>query len=323
MVGSLNFNWLYSRISQWWRAICSWSTPKWPWIISLRPPFLLANPCSKHFEGIYTWDPSGFGPPVHCGNTGFVERLACGHVRKCVAWYDDPRFRAPLLKELEREYEVYSRIGKQPNCLEMIEYSAEKGMLVLQALPDGTMRDYLCKKGPDIPTSRRLLWATQMAAAIKMLHSFSVIHCDIKPGNFMLDDELQAYLIDFGGSMIDDKLALVMENTRFRLPCNDYMAVQAVANVQTDMFALGSSIFEIMTSKEPYDEIEDEDEILKRYTAGEFPDVTSVPCGDVILKCWRGQYETIKDVHEALLAFNNSDDASADSLNDDTKSQSV
>jgi serine/threonine protein kinase len=183
--------------------------------------------------------------------------------------------------------------------LRLIDYSDEKAMLILQSVPGGTMREFLRTKLKEAQPRRRLMWATQMAEAVQTLHSCSVIHCDIKPESFLLDEQLQAYLIDFAGSAIDNKAALIMENERFRLPCDDFMASQAVANIKTDMFALGSSIFEIITSKQPYENLED-DEVVKRFADGVFADINEVFCGDLVLKCWRGEFDSVGDVHKAL-----------------------
>lgn len=206
----------------------------WPWIVRPWYPFLRLSPCSKHFDD-FNWDPSSQALTGY-GTTGIVERLDCGRVRKCASFPDDRRFWLDRVDELQREYEVYQRIGKRPGFLQMIDFSAEKGLLILQALPDGTRRDHLSTHR-DIPISRRLSWATQIADAVQTLHSLAILHSDIKPENVLLDNTLRAHLIDFAGSAIDEKLPIVKEECRVRLPCDD------LASVRTDMFALGSSIF--------------------------------------------------------------------------------
>nr|POF18637.1 rgs domain-containing serine/threonine-protein kinase a [Quercus suber] len=226
-----------------------------------------------------------------------VERLSCGHARKVMVQSNDPFLRDMLLGDLAREYEIYQRIGKRPHFLEMIEYSPSKGMLMLQGLPNGTLRDYLVDHAKDIPDSQRLHLAVQISEVVQTLHSLDIIHCDIKPENALLDENLQAYLIDFAGSIIDEKPSTIMENDRFRLA--DEVQGQYASNSRTEIFALCSTIFEIMTSHQPCADISD-DEVVKRYREETFPDVASIPCGDVILSCWRSQFTDASEVHAAL-----------------------
>jgi hypothetical protein len=78
-----------------------------------------------------------------------------------------------------------------------------------------------------------------------------------------VDSDLRLRLIDFSGSSIDQDPALVVEDSRFFLPRSRR---DDPSNVLTDLFALGSTIFEIMTGKQPYEEI-DEEEVEIRYTS--------------------------------------------------------
>ncbi|KAL2786456.1 hypothetical protein BJX66DRAFT_312731 [Aspergillus keveii] len=65
-------------------------------------------------------------------------------------------------------------------------------------------------------------------------------------------------------------------------------------SVQTDLFALGCLMYEIMLDQRPYEEIDDEDweVIAVNYERGGFPSVRGVKYGDVIYRCWTSQYTT-------------------------------
>lgn len=231
---------------------------------------------------------------ISAGSTAIIERLPCGHVRKSPYPDDSSRGRNASLIDIAREYDVYMRIANQPHFLEMIEFSAEQG-IILQGMPDGTLRDHLVSRGPSIPISKRLSWASSVSTALHLLHTKGVIHGDMKPENILLDEKFEVYLIDFSGSCIDGKPGTAWESVRFFRPRDQ----DSESTVQTDLFALGSTLYEIMTDKQPYYDLDDE-EVEERFRQGLFPSVSTIPSGKVITQCWEGAFHTALDVCAAL-----------------------
>lgn len=64
----------------------------------------------------------------------------------------------------------------------------------------------------------RQKWKTQAAEALVFIHSKGVIHCDIHPNNFLLDEKLDVRLCDFAGSLFGSLESRAMESTWFFLP---------------------------------------------------------------------------------------------------------
>ncbi|KAK4106170.1 hypothetical protein N658DRAFT_460472 [Parathielavia hyrcaniae] len=61
-----------------------------------------------------------------------------------------------------------------------------------------------------------------------------------------------------------------------------------------DIFALGSTLYEVMNESRPYAGLSDKN-ILERYTKGRFPETESLGIvGSIITKCWRGEYGDCK-----------------------------
>lgn len=69
--------------------------------------------------------------------------------------------------------------------------------------------------------------------------------------------------------------------------------------VKSDLFALGSTLYEIMTGRSPYEETPS-DEVERLYEAQQFPDVTSIPCGELIRRCWRGEANSAHEIEKAI-----------------------
>lgn len=168
--------------------------------------------CEAHFSSIF--DRSRV---VSAGSTAIIERLACGHVRKIPYPNDCPRERSASLRDIAREHQVYARIVNQPHFLEMVEYSPEQG-IVLQGMPDGTLRDHLQSQGALISPSQRLSWAYDVSAAVHTLHATGVVHGDLKPENVLLDERLGVFLIDFSGSSVNEQQVSAWESVRFFMP---------------------------------------------------------------------------------------------------------
>ncbi|KAK4034728.1 kinase-like domain-containing protein, partial [Parachaetomium inaequale] len=227
------------------------------------------------------------------GSTGLIELLPCGNVRKVT--YPESKARRQSLRDIEHEFRVYQRLPRQHDrLLQMIKYSLEDG-LVLQYLSAGNLRRHLRQATANITVSQRLQWACDAAEALHLLHTHGIIHCDVKPENFLLDGIYRLKIIDFSGSSYDGKVGSAIEGTRLFLP----RSWDDESTVQTDLFALGSTMYEIMTGKQPYKELAD-DKVEARYAQEIFPSVQSIHCGQIIMDCWRGQ---IKTVEEAMVSI--------------------
>lgn len=116
----------------------------------------------------------------------------------------------------------------------MIEYSPGHG-LVLEFMEHGHLDGYLTKYACQISLRQRLLWASEASGLVHLLHTHGVIHCDIKPRNFLLDPLLRLYIVDFAGSSLNGSDASSMPSARFCLPEH----VDDDPSVQMDLFALG------------------------------------------------------------------------------------
>jgi serine/threonine protein kinase len=246
--------------------------------------------CQFHFT-----KPFDRSAVISAGSTAIIERLPCGHVRKTPFPDDSPSGRRASLLDIKREHVVYLRIAGRPNFLEMVEYSADRG-IILQGMPNGTFRDYLQLKNELISTSQCLSWVIDVSEALHFLHAQGVVHADLKPENILLDEnKSHVYLVDFSGSCIDGKQGTAWESVRFFMPRGQ----DDHPTVQTDLFALGSTLYEIMTGEQPYRELED-GEVEERLRQGIFPRVKEVVGGDVMRWCWSGTVNSADEVCRAL-----------------------
>ena len=193
---------------------------------------------------------------------------------------------------------MYQRLPPyHPRVLHMFSYSDDHG-LTLEYMPNGNLRAYL-EKEKEIMTRQRLQWCIEAAEGVVLLHSLGIIHADIKPENMLLDALLGVRIIDMSGSSISGKAPLSLESTRFFLPrCR---TTDMPCGVDTDLFALGSSFYQIITGRQPYAELSDK-EVEKRFACGDFPSVSGIPFGDTIRRCWRCEIGSAQIVLDSLNA---------------------
>ena len=115
-----------------------------------------------------------------------------------------------------------------------------------------------------------LKYIRQIADALKYVHGLNRLHLDIKPGNIMVNSMDNAILIDFGASKQYDEVD--GENTSTLLgKTPGYAPIEQMGNrvqtfsAATDIYALGATLYKIITGETPADatEIADDEDALK------------------------------------------------------------
>ncbi|KAL5606328.1 hypothetical protein BROUX41_002745 [Berkeleyomyces rouxiae] len=240
------------------------------------------------------------GEHISHGPTSHVERLKTGNIIK----YPRPnpynaREEELNFRDMRTEAEVYSRIGDSPYVPKLVNWDSISCSLTLECLPKGDLASYM-RKTPSIPKETRQRWTLQAAAALDCLHAVDIIHCDVCPRNFLLDDALNIVISDFAGSSIDGSEATMAAGPRYLPPGWNWMRRSQKSD---DVFSLGSVIYFIMMGREVFSQLKDT-EVQQCFQEGIFPDdVHSLVCGSVILACWEGRLRTANDVVVSLSAL--------------------
>ena len=194
--------------------------------------------------------------------------------------------------DIAKEASIYQRIGPHERLVRMLGHSRDG--LILEHMKNGDLKTYLQAQN-STPMSLKLKWADQIVQAVSLLHSNGIIHCDIKPRNFLLDATLNIKIIDFSGSSLDGSKPASGEGTRFYLPRH----WRDPPTVATDLFALGSTLYEVFQGTSPYEEIPS-DQVELLFKRKEFPDVSALPCGQIITQCWLCQVDSAEQVQASI-----------------------
>lgn len=117
-----------------------------------------------------------------------------------------------------------------------------------------------------------------------------------------MDENLDLKLGDFQGQYTD-KDGMAREACAYGQVKASVPHVIWRSHRQSDLFAVGTVIYEIMTGHEPYpelDSIEEETIIEELYSRSDFPDLSGVLGQDPIRKCWLQQYKTAEECADDL-----------------------
>jgi eukaryotic-like serine/threonine-protein kinase len=171
---------------------------------------------------------------------------------------------AELRKRLEREARTLSSLA-HPHICSLYDVGQQNGVdfLVMEYLEGETLARRLLKG--TLPAGQVLQCGIEIADALVRAHRHGIIHRDLKPGNIMLTKD-GAKLLDFGLARVEAPVALLNE-TVTHLEIQDqkltekgvllgtfqYMAPEQLegkeADARTDIFALGTVIYEMATGK--------------------------------------------------------------------------
>lgn len=159
-----------------------------------------------------------------------------------------------FMKRFRQEAEVIARL-EHFHILPIYDYGEHDGMpyIVMRYLEGGTLQDRIKRYSP-LPWDEILLVTRQVAGALDYAHTRNVIHRDVKPSNVLLDGEGNAYLVDFGIAKMTESTAHLTGSGIVGTPA--YMAPEqsqtGPPTPSMDVYALGVTIFEMMTGQQPY-----------------------------------------------------------------------
>lgn len=232
------------------------------------------------------------------GLTGIVELLPDGTVIN-TPWPGDRRLESQ--KDIRTEAQAYHRIAQHFDghirFVKLIEFSSVEHILTIEYMPHGTLRDYLQSNGQDITINQRFSWIKAMAEGLDLLHSISIIHCDLTPHNLFLDSELELKIADFGCCSIDQSTSSGVADARFYRPQASW---KLPASFDDDLFALGSCIYEVLTGSPPFENI-CSPQVRALYRLSQFPDLAGLYFSDIIRDCWLQRATSARSVYSRIL----------------------
>lgn len=146
---------------------------------------------------------------------------------------------------------------RHPSIVPIYDVSAESDGLVLitEYLEGETLAATLQRRrlGPDQAAGL----CTKLAEALHHAHENGIVHRDVKPGNVMVDQDGNPFLMDFGlakHETTDNTLSVEGQLLGTPAYMSPEQAVGSLKNVdrRSDVYSLGVVLYEMLTSERPF-----------------------------------------------------------------------
>jgi serine/threonine protein kinase len=142
---------------------------------------------------------------------------------------------------------------------------------VMQYMGGGSL-DQELERDEDHPLtiSESMKWLKDICEALDNARRHGIIHHDIKPGNFMLDDDRNVKIGDFGISQaLHDSRSEEMTELTKQWGSPDYVSPEKILNGKEsylgDIYSLGATFYHLLTKETPFDN-HDVESMLKAKT---------------------------------------------------------
>lgn len=166
--------------------------------------------------------------------------------------------------ELAEDPSVFKRFQREANALKKLAhphivpfyglYQTLDFAFLLERFIDGPSLKEIIKERKKDPflIQEALVFIKALAAALGYAHANGVVHCDVKPGNVMIDQGGNIYLTDFGVARHADSSTTTLggAGTPAYMPPEQILGKAVTAS--SDIYSLGAILFEMLTGQRPF-----------------------------------------------------------------------
>ncbi|XP_010172862.1 hormonally up-regulated neu tumor-associated kinase homolog A [Antrostomus carolinensis] len=161
-----------------------------------------------------------------------------------------------ILKNMKREPWIHQMI-KQPNVVQLYETLEidNSYYMVMELCLGGDLLDRICDKKRLAEREVRR-YTRQILSAVEHLHCQGIVHRDLKIDNFLLDENNNIKIVDFGLSNTAKFEGLSQELLHTQWGSSAYAAPELLAHrkysPKVDVWSIGVSMFAMLTGTLPF-----------------------------------------------------------------------
>ena len=176
-----------------------------------------------------------------------------------------------MLDKFKIEANIYLMLA-HPNIVKLKNFIMHNGIhLVMEYIEGQTLDEYISNVTGPIPTEVSVAMMKDIVSAIGYAHNkriaiegyTGVLHLDIKPENILISKKGEVKVIDYGISQgaDQDRGEKIMGSRMYMTP--EQLDIKCELNAQTDIYALGVLLHQMITGDTPYARTSSQDELFE------------------------------------------------------------
>jgi eukaryotic-like serine/threonine-protein kinase len=152
---------------------------------------------------------------------------------------------------LSREVKNLVQLSAERSIVQVLDvgWDAEPPFYVMEYLPNGSLEDLLQSAGR-LSVTQSVDIFRKICIGLNHCHGRGVLHCDLKPGNILLDSDNSPRLADFGQSRMSNDQSPSLGTMFYMAP--EQANLDAAPDARWDVYALGVILYRMLTGKIPH-----------------------------------------------------------------------
>ncbi|MDO4550737.1 MAG: serine/threonine protein kinase [Planctomycetia bacterium] len=159
-----------------------------------------------------------------------------------------------LIAQLSQEVEKLSFLFSDRYVVQLLSvgWDATPPYYVMEYMDHGSLSEEIHKRTFNVDEAVHLL--QEIATGVYHAHQKEVVHCDLKPGNILLDQDGRPRLADFGQSRLSHDMTPALGTLFYMAP--EQANLNVTPDIRWDIYALGAIFYTMLMGHPPHYDLE-------------------------------------------------------------------
>ncbi len=155
------------------------------------------------------------------------------------------------VKLLSSEVEKLVALAADRYVVQLLDvgWDADPPYYVMDFIEHGSLEERL-KESSTLPVSEAVELFQELVNGMMHLHDRGILHCDLKPGNVLLDQDGKPRVADFGQSRLSSDETAALGTLFYMAP--EQASLDAAPDARWDVYGLGALLYSMLTGQPPY-----------------------------------------------------------------------